>query len=269
MAFLLSASVCLFSSCQYIDGLLDAFPSFPSDKTECAAHSFGEWETVKEASCIAGEKQHVCGNCDFTETEEIPALEEFFAHTFDENTLCATCGHQEFIESEEYIDGSKYNGYSVTRWWSRDRSYALLLTPGFSMEKCFTIAGYEGNPIDIILPSTFNDCPIRYIGGVIGGYPGDLVSYGFNHCKTLESIFIPETVVNIYDSAFYKCTALDKITIKNPSADFSKNVFTSTAFWNNYEGDVVYLDDICLGYKEQCPSTVIIKEDAKRIVKRL
>ena len=103
MAFLLSASVCLFSSCQYIDGLLDAFPSFPSDKTECTAHSFGEWETVKEASCIAGEKQRVCENCDFTETEEIPALNDFFAHTFDENTLCTTCGHQEFIAGEEYI----------------------------------------------------------------------------------------------------------------------------------------------------------------------
>ena len=88
MAFLLSASVCLFSSCA---------------EKPCE-HSFGEWETVKEASCIAGEKQRVCGNCDFTETEEIPALNNFFAHTFDENTLCTTCGHQEFIQSEEYIE---------------------------------------------------------------------------------------------------------------------------------------------------------------------
>lgn len=228
MAFLLSASVCLFSSCQYIDGLLDAFPSFPSDKTECTAHSFGEWETVKEASCIAGEKQRVCESCDFTETEGLPALNNFFAHTFDENTLCTSCGHQEFIESEEYItiDNQSTDRFThiVYTWWSTDRSYALeICTSNYGTSSiCTYISSYLGSPINIVIPSSINEVPITAIGGYYG-FGG--VKTPFANCTTLENLILPEGLIAIREDSFRECTNLKQLTSFNSALSITYNAF--------------------------------------------
>ena len=179
MAFLFSASVCLFSSCA----------------EKACEHSFGEWETVKEASCIAGQKQRVCATCDFTETEDIPALDDFFAHTFDENTLCTTCGHQEFIQSEEYItiqkdaiDAGEFYPFDLYTWNSVDGSYSLQI---MSNPYSTFISGYSGMPVNIILPSKVNGTSITYIGKQYGmGF----TALPFKNCETLESIYIQKNM---------------------------------------------------------------------------
>ena len=52
-------------------------------------HSFGEWVVSKEPTCTeAGEERRDCDNCDYYETNELPALE----HDFSEGGRCAMCG---------------------------------------------------------------------------------------------------------------------------------------------------------------------------------
>lgn len=265
MALLMSASVCLFSSCQYINGLLTP------QKPECAVHSLGEWKITKQPSCGAGKEERACKNCDYKETKDIPGSGDFYAHTFDQNTLCTTCGHQEFIESDEYtgaakyVDVATYESCIVTLWWNSSKTYALMLSlsGGAYQDPWYTIAGYEGTPVNVVLPKKFRNVAIESLGGPIGDKL-DVSSYGFRECKTLEGIIIPENTT-IHASSFYKCSALNKIVIKTPARNFS-NIFTGTAFWKNYQGEVVYLDEFCLGPKEEAPAKVTIKEGTKKIV---
>jgi hypothetical protein len=206
--------------------------SYSSEKTECTAHSFGEWETVKEASCIAGEKQRVCENCDFTETEEIPALNDFFAHTFDENTLCTTCGHQEFIESEEYITIQKEAvpafgwHYDLYTWNSIDKTYGLQI---LKHNLGLFIYGYIGTPVNVVIPTSINGTPITTIGGEYGL---GCVALPFKNCQTIESILIPEPIGS-YNDAF-RGSSLKKAYFKE--GDNSAEFFSS----HNPDVEILY-----------------------------
>ena len=63
-------------------------------------HNLGEWTTTKEATCaVSGVKQRGCSDCDYLETEEIPATG---IHTFGDwnTTEAATCTEQGSKERE-------------------------------------------------------------------------------------------------------------------------------------------------------------------------
>ena len=64
------------------------------DATE--AHSYGEWTTVKEATCtVAGEKKHTCTECGHVETKEIPATGHHWKDNGDGTHTCTNCGATE------------------------------------------------------------------------------------------------------------------------------------------------------------------------------
>ena len=61
-----------------------------------AAHTYGEWTTVKEATCTAaGQKQHTCTECGHVETEVIPALGHHWKDNGDGTHTCPDCGATE------------------------------------------------------------------------------------------------------------------------------------------------------------------------------
>lgn len=61
-----------------------------------AAHTYGEWTTVKEATCTAaGQKQHTCTECGHVETQEIPALGHTWKDNGDGTHTCTKCGATE------------------------------------------------------------------------------------------------------------------------------------------------------------------------------
>ena len=61
-----------------------------------AAHSYGEWTTVKEATCTAaGQKQHTCTECGHVETQEIPATGHHWVDKGDGTHTCTKCGATE------------------------------------------------------------------------------------------------------------------------------------------------------------------------------
>lgn len=61
-----------------------------------AAHTYGEWTTVKEATCTAaGQKQHTCTECGHVETEVIPATGHHWKDNGDGTYTCPDCGATE------------------------------------------------------------------------------------------------------------------------------------------------------------------------------
>ena len=58
-----------------------------------AAHTYGEWTTVKEATCTAaGQKQHTCTECGHVDTEVIPATGHHWVDKGDGTHTCPDCG---------------------------------------------------------------------------------------------------------------------------------------------------------------------------------
>ena len=58
-----------------------------------AAHTYGEWTTVKEATCTAaGQKKRTCTECGHVETQEIPATGHHWKDNGDGTHTCPDCG---------------------------------------------------------------------------------------------------------------------------------------------------------------------------------
>ena len=166
-------------------------------------HTFGDWEIVEEYAC-GTRTQRICNICETVEMNTITTEEQFLTHTFDENTLCTTCGHQEFIQSEEYITKNTDYG-SLYTWISADGSYGLQI-----MSNSFDafIYGYVGTPINVIIPTNIDGKFIKSIGG---GYGYGSQAMPFTNCETLESIIIPKDVdifVRIPNHPFIGCSNL-------------------------------------------------------------
>ncbi len=187
-----------------------------SSSAECT-HTYGDWETVVEATCKPGMKERVCTKCGETEQEEISALTDLYAHTFNAQTLCTTCGHQEFIESEEYVEEVQFeNGafyYPGFRWTSVDGTYGLEIvrTSGAVSEfERYSLVGYYGTPVNIVIPSSVYGKEIKEItGGMNAG-----VRYCFQNCETLKSVIICEGI-QYMDNAFKYCTSLERVVFAN------------------------------------------------------
>ena len=66
-----------------------------------AAHTYGEWTTVKEATCTAaGQKQHTCTECGHVETEVIPATGHHWVDNGNGTHTCPDCGVTEALPSD-------------------------------------------------------------------------------------------------------------------------------------------------------------------------
>ena len=61
-----------------------------------AAHTYGEWTTVKEATCTAaGEEKHTCSVCGHEQTRPIPATGHHWVDKGDGTHTCPDCGATE------------------------------------------------------------------------------------------------------------------------------------------------------------------------------
>jgi len=89
----------------------------------------------------------------------------------------------------------------------------------------------------------------------------------FRGCRLLSEITIPESVTGIGSMAFDGCAMLQNINILNKDITFSANALVGTAYWKNYEGEIVYFNKTCLGAKnpESC-SFANIKEGTEVII---
>lgn len=105
------------------------------------------------------------------------------------------------------------------------------------------IAGYEGEPTDIVIPDTIEDKPVVKIGdsafkqdfmnntGIKSIKIPDTVTVigiqAFYNCAGITSIDIPDSVTTIDNAAFYSCESLTSIEIPDGVTTLGNSVFKS------------------------------------------
>ena len=153
-------------------------------------HEFGEWETIKSATCTEnGEKVRYC-DCGEKQSEAINAT----GHNFNE-IKCNLCGeynptyYSKGLEFSLYEDGSSYIVYC-----------------GTCTEK------------DVVIPSIYNDLPVSGIG-----------DNAFDCCASLTSVVIPDSITSIGNWAFFFCDSLTSIDIPDSVTDIGDHAFDGCA----------------------------------------
>ncbi len=110
------------------------------------------------------------------------------------------------------------------------------------------------NNLDIIQDNTFSGCTslsnIEIPNGVAKIAPS-----AFNGCSNLTSVTIPDSVTTLGKKAFYGCTSLATISVPNSiTSPIYEDTFLKTAWYSNQPNGIVYLNHICLGYKNTKPT---------------
>lgn len=80
----------------------------------------------------------------------------------------------------------------------------------------------------------------------------------FKNCSHITSVTIPSSVTNIGNDAFNGCSALATISGMSGVTRCGKTAFNGTSWYSNQLDGVIYLNDICLGYKGTMPSSTSI-----------
>jgi len=105
---------------------------------------------------------------------------------------------------------------------------------------------------------------VAYPAGKTGAsftIPNTVTSIGsaaFYVCTSLTSVTIPNSVTSIGSSAFYNCTSLTSVTIPNSVTNIGSGAFYGTAWLNNQQNDVVYINKIAYGYNGAMPENTSI-----------
>ena len=143
-------------------------------------HTFGEWTLVRES----------------TTTEE--GLKERYCECGEKDT--------QVIEKNVYSEGLEYR-YCDN--WELD---------GICEYNQFYFVEGIGTCTDteIIIPSTYNDYPVKII---------DL--WAFKDCNFIESVIIPDSIVIIDEGAFLGCTSLKNVEIPESVIYISASVFAN------------------------------------------
>jgi len=82
----------------------------------------------------------------------------------------------------------------------------------------------------------------------------------FADCKELTSIVIPNNVVGIGSGAFSGCTSLASISVPKDLAMIESSSFYGSTWYKNQPDGMVYLGNVLLGFKGNCPTDISIKE---------
>lgn len=91
--------------------------------------------------------------------------------------------------------------------WEKEEQRKREYTEGLTFklndkEDGYVVSGYEGGSESVIIPEIYDDLPVVSIG-----------EGAFNGCVNVESITIPDSVIDICNLAFNGCLSLESITI--------------------------------------------------------
>ncbi len=199
--------------------------SCENEKIPEHSHTFGEWTTVANASCLNdGLKERIC-DCGEKETENVPAT----GHSYIEG-VCEGCGD---ISSEPTAD--EYFIFTELE----DGTYSVAAKDVTNMPKVVVIpAEYNGKAVTKIADFAFIDADLETENN--GGdtsfctemtqviIPDSVVTignYAFPYCMSLENVIIPDSVTSIGMGAFGGCISLKSITIPDSVTCIGEEAF--------------------------------------------
>ena len=206
-------------------------------------HSYSEWETTREVSCLTdGLKTREC-SCGMIETQTIESPGNHTGEwittkkpTCTENGSryieCTVC-NQTITEEIETLDHTttgilKFDNES--HWQvcsvcekkiseSVHKINCSVCGYPFYFEKIdnkdeYKVSGSIEGIKEAIIPATFNNLPVTAIGG-----------WAFRGCTSLTSITIPDSVAYIDYESFRGCTSLTSLIIGNGVTYIDKDMF--------------------------------------------
>lgn len=182
-------------------------------------HVFGEWKTIKEASCSAqGEEVRVC-SCGEQENRYTALLPHFAgAWVIEKEPTIKLPTPDDPDEREPGIKcqfcercGAKLDEELIPAMGSLGLAYAI--NPD---GKTFSVAGI-GNCIDtdIIIPENFCGYHVTAIG-----------KNAFKGREDIKSITFPETITVIGERAFYECRSLESLTLPSGLLEIGNFAFS-------------------------------------------
>lgn len=99
------------------------------------------------------------------------------------------------------------------------------------------LVSYDGNEESVTLPDTFQGYPVTVIDRnvfsgnekikevVFSGTNTTIEEYAFMNCTSLETVYIPENVINFGDRVFAGCSSLKKVTLLSDITTVPTNMF--------------------------------------------
>ncbi|MCD7775130.1 MAG: leucine-rich repeat domain-containing protein, partial [Clostridiales bacterium] len=97
------------------------------------------------------------------------------------------------------------------------------------------------------------------------------VLFQFPNGNNITEYAIPDGVTNIYDSAFYECSSLDKISIPESVINIGYGAFHHTGYDNdssNWEDGVLYIDDCLIDARNLTTETYEVKDGTRLIAQK-
>ena len=175
-------------------------------------HIYGEWQTIKEPTCTEeGKKERICSRCSYSETKTLPVK----AHTYDGYIKNAQYHWQKCAVCQNDSEREPHNFIdgicSVCNYDSR-----------FSFELDFKLTGDHytvtgmGDCTDkeIKIPESYEGKPVQAIAAnAFWGKTG------------IISLNIPKSIESIGDNAFQNCTGLEEISIENKDIELGAGAF--------------------------------------------
>jgi len=189
------------------------------------SHEFGEWSVVSEPTCTAhGKQERICSTCDKVEERDLYPL----GHRLGDWVLtdetkyvksCTVCGKDAHIREIPTVA-------------TEDARFHLT-----EDRKSYKLVAIVSDESDVILiPSEYNGLKVTEIGEEVLAncktidtliLPDTITKIGVDAFKasSLKSIFIPESVSEIGDSAFMDCKNLESVILPNSVTSIGTDAF--------------------------------------------
>ena len=126
-------------------------------------------------------------------------------------------------------------------------------------DNTITITGYSSETKELIIPESIAGLPVTCIGWEEYSMTESHIvpfSGAFANNKTLESIYIPDSVIYIENSTFYNCSNLKSVRLPDNLMFMGSNVFTGTPLIEDDHG-VLYYEKWCIGLSSPNESTSV------------
>ncbi|MBO5401975.1 MAG: leucine-rich repeat protein [Clostridia bacterium] len=202
------------------------------NESDMSAHTYGEWEVVTKATCIAsGAKKHTCSACGYNETETIPETRHKYISIVTPPTdvddgytthTCENCG-KSYTDSYVKATGDFSEGLSYSV--NSDGVTCTITGIGTCEDTNLKIPPkIDGYKVTEIKQRAFLDCE-QIVSVIIPNSVITIDRYAFDNCINLSAVTIPNSVLAIKSYAFYGCTSLAKLSIGNGVKEIGASAF--------------------------------------------